>query len=244
MKLNTIIVEDEETSRDILKNYINKYCPNVAILGEASNVDEAVILIRNNELDLVFLDVEMPYGNAFDLLDKVGDRTFETVFVTAYDHYAIEALNSHASYYLLKPISIDELIKAVDYVTEIKTRENELQQTVLAPKSSPTDHKITIPTQDGFEVLRMQDIIYCKADDNYTELFLSNNQKKLVSKTLKYFEDILKESGFARIHNSFLVNVTYIVSYKKGKGGTVYLSNGKELSVSASKKAELLSYFK
>jgi two-component system LytT family response regulator len=90
----------------------------------------------------------------------------------------------------------------------------------------------------------MQDIIYCKADDNYTELFLSNNQKKLVSKTLKYFEDILKESGFARIHNSFLVNVTYIVSYKKGKGGTVYLSNGKELSVSASKKAELLSYFK
>ena len=90
----------------------------------------------------------------------------------------------------------------------------------------------------------MQDIIYCKADDNYTELYLSNNHKKLVSKTLKYFEDILKESGFARIHKSFLVNVSYIASYKKGKGGTVYLSNGKELSVSASRKAELLSYFK
>ena len=122
MKLNAIIVEDEETSRDILRNYLNKYCPNVAILGEAGNVDEALVLIRNNKLDLVFLDVEMPYGNAFDLLDKVGDRTFETIFVTAYNHYAMDALNAHASYYLMKPISIDELIKAVDYVVEIKAK--------------------------------------------------------------------------------------------------------------------------
>jgi len=244
MQLRTIIVEDEQTSREILRSYLTKYCPTVEIIGEASNIDEALLLIRNNELDLVFLDVEMPYGSGFDLLEKLDKTSFEVVFVTAYNQYAIEALNSHASYYLLKPISIDELIKAVDYVTEIKTRENELQNSVLVPKSNPTDHKITIPTQDGFEVLQMQDIIYCKADDNYTELFLSNNRKKLVSKTLKYFEGILKESGFARIHKSFLVNVTYIVSYKKGKGGTVYLSNGKELSVSASKKAELLSYFK
>ena len=127
MKLNTIIVEDEAKSRDILRNYLAKYCPNVSVLGEAANVDEALILIRNHELDLVFLDVEMPYGNAFDLLDKVGDRSFETVFVTAYDHYAIEALNAHASYYLMKPISIDDLIKAVDYVVEIKQKENALK---------------------------------------------------------------------------------------------------------------------
>ena len=244
MQLKTIIVEDEQTSREILRSYLTKYCPTVDVLGEASNIDEALVLIRNNELDLVFLDVEMPYGSGFDLLEKLDNTNFEVVFVTAYNQYAIEALNSHASYYLLKPISIDELIKAVDYVTEIKTRENELQHAVLFPKSNSTDHKITIPTQNGFEVLQMQDIIYCKADDNYTELYLSNNHKKLVSKTLKYFEDILKESGFARIHKSFLVNVSYIASYKKGKGGTVYLSNGKELSVSASRKAELLSYFK
>ncbi len=244
MQLRAIIVEDEQTSREILRSYLTKYCPTVEVLGEASNIDEALILIRNNELDLVFLDVEMPYGSGFDLLEKLDKTNFEVVFVTAYNKYAIEALNSHASYYLLKPISIDELIKAVDYVTQIKTRENELQHSVLVPKYNPTNQKITIPTQDGFEVLQMQDILYCKADDNYTELYLSNNQKKLVSKTLKYFEDILKESGFARIHKSFLVNVTYIAAYKKGKGGTVSLSNGKELSVSASKKAELLSYFK
>ncbi len=244
MKLNTIIVEDEEKSREILRNYLKKYCPNVSVLGEASNVDEALVLIRNNDLDLVFLDVEMPYGNAFDLLDKVGDRTFEAVFVTAYDHYAIDALNAHASYYLMKPISIDELIKAVDYVVEIKTKENALQDEVLVPKTNSVNGKITIPQQDGFEVLETSDIMYCKADDNYTEIYLNNNKKKLVSKTLKYFEEALSDSSFARVHKSYLVNVNEVTKYRKGKGGSVVLSNGKEIMVSASKKAGLLSYFK
>lgn len=244
MKLNAIIVEDEETSRDILRNYLKKYCPNVAIFGEASNVDEALVLIRNNNLDLVFLDVEMPYGNAFDLLDKVGDRAFETVFVTAYNHYAIDALNAHASYYLMKPISIDELIKAVDYVVEIKTKEDALQDEVLVPKTNNINGKITIPQQNGFEVLQTADIMYCRADDNYTEIYLNNNKKKLVSKTLKYFEDALTASGFARVHKSYLVNVNEVVKYVKGKGGSVVLSNGKEIMVSASKKSDLLSYFK
>ena len=244
MKLRAIIVEDEETSREILRNYVTKYCPNVAILGEAANVDEALVLIRNSELDLVFLDVEMPFGNAFDLLDKVGDRTFETVFVTAYDHYAIEALNAHASYYLMKPISIEELIKAVDYVSEIKMKENALQDQVLVPKTNSVNGKITIPLQDGFEIIETANILYCKADDNYTEIYLNNNKKKLVSKTLKYFEGILTESGFARVHKSYLVNVDEVVKNVKGKGGSLVLSNGKEIMVSASRKAELLSYFK
>ncbi|WP_406684998.1 LytTR family DNA-binding domain-containing protein [Seonamhaeicola sp. MEBiC1930] len=244
MKLNSIIVEDEQTSRDILKNYLKKYCPNVTILGEAANIDEALVLIRNHDLDLVFLDVEMPYGNAFDLLDKVGDIDFETVFVTAYNHYAIDALNSHASYYLMKPISIDELIKSVDYVSEIKTKEEALQDQVLVPKTNSVNGKITIPQLDGFEILNTSDILYCKADDNYTEIYLNNNKKKLVSKTLKYFEEALKESSFARVHKSYLVNVNEVVKYVKGKGGSVVLSNGKEVMVSASKKSNLLSYFK
>ena len=244
MKLNTIIVEDEAKSREILKNYLSKYCPNVSVLGEAANVDEALVLIRNHELDLIFLDVEMPYGNAFDLLDKVGDRSFETVFVTAYDHYAIEALNAHASYYLMNPISIDDLIKAVDYVVEIKQKENALQDQVLIPKTSMVNGKITIPQLDGFEIIETANILYCKADDNYTEIYLNNNKKKLVSKTLKYFEDALTDSGFARVHKSYLVNVNEVIKYVKGKGGSVVLSNGKQIMVSASKKSNLLSYFK
>ncbi len=244
MKLNAIVVEDEETSRDILKNYLKKYCPNVMILGEAANVDEALVLIRNNDLDLVFLDVEMPYGNAFDLLDRVGDINFETVFVTAYNHYAMDALNAHASYYLMKPISIDELIKAVDYVTEIKTKEDALQDQVLVPKTNSVDGKITIPQLDGFDVINTADILFCKANDNYTEIYLNTNKKKLVSKTLKYFEDALSNTSFARVHKSYLVNVNEVVKYVKGKGGRVVLSNGKEIMVSASKKSDLLSYFK
>jgi len=243
MKLAAIIVEDEETSREILKNYLKKYCPNVSILGEAVNIDEALVLIRNNALDLVFLDVEMPYGNAFDLLDKVGDINFETVFVTAYNQYAVDALNAHASYYLMKPISIDELIKAVDYITEIKTKETALQNQILVPKTNNVYGKITIPQLDGFEVINTADILYCKADDNYTEIYLKTNKKKVVSKTLKYFEDILIDGNFARVHKSYLVNVNEVVKYVKGKGGSVMLSNGKEIMVSASKKSELLSYF-
>ncbi|MBG42880.1 MAG: DNA-binding response regulator [Aequorivita sp.] len=242
MKLNAIIVEDEETSREILKKYLEKYCPNIVLKGEAGNVDEALVLIRNNDLDVVFLDVEMPFGNAFDLLDKVGDRQFETVFVTAYNHYAIDALNAHASYYLLKPISIDKLIEAVDYVSEIKAKENSLQNSILKPLQTQVAGKITIPLQNGFEVLQMEEILYCQADDNYTQIFLKKG-KRLVSKTLKYFEESLSENGFARVHKSYLVNVNEITEYKKGKGGSVVLSSGKEIMVSPSRKKELLAYF-
>lgn len=243
MELKTLLVEDEATSREILRNYLTKYCPKVNILSEASNVEEALTAIRNTEFDLVFLDVEMPHGNAFDLLEQVGDRSFETVFVTAYNQYAIDALNSHASYYILKPVSIDELIKAVDHVAEIKKKESQLENKVLTAHSIDNQGKITVPVLDGFEVIAVKDIMYCKADDNYTQIFLSNGTKKLVSKTLKFFEEALTEFGFARIHKSYLVNVNEITSYKKGKGGSVVLSSGQEVMVSASQKANLLSYF-
>jgi two-component system LytT family response regulator len=242
MTLTTIIVEDEATSREILREYLAKYCPQVKVIGEAATIKEGLQLIEANALDLVFLDVEMPFGNAFDLLEQVPDRTFETVFVTAYDQYALDALNNHAAYYLMKPISIDELQKAVNYVWEIKEKENTLEDTVLRPKIKNVEGKITLPQQDGFQVLNVADILYCKADDNYTEIYLMH-KKILVSKTLKYFEDALTEFPFARIHKSYLVNVNEIVMYKKGKGGSVVVSNGKELMVSASKKKDLLSYF-
>ncbi|WP_375238284.1 LytR/AlgR family response regulator transcription factor [Aurantibacter sp.] len=244
MKLNAILVEDEKISRDILSNYLAKYCPNINLIAQAENIQQGLELIQTNNLDVVFLDVEMPYGNAFDLLDKVENKTFETIFVTAYNNYAVDALNAHASYYLMKPIEIDELIKAVDYVTDIKTKENALQEQILVPKINTVQGKITIPLQDGFEVIETKDIMFCKADDNYTEIYLNTNKKKLVSKTLKYFDEALQESGFARIHKSYLVNVNEITKYVKGKGGSVVLSNGKELSVSASRKANLLAYFK
>ena len=242
MKLNAIIVEDEVNSREILRNYLTKYCPMVSLLGEAATIKEGLDLINTKELDLVFLDVEMPFGNAFDLLDQLPDRNFETVFVTAYNQYALDALNAHAAYYLMKPISIDELIKAVVYVSEIREKEKTIGDRILTPKLNKVDGKISLPQQDGFQVLNVSDILYCKADDNYTELYLEK-KKILVSKTLKCFEDALSEYTFARIHKSYLVNVNEVVRYKRGKGGSVVISNGKEIMVSASKKKDLLSYF-
>ena len=242
MNLNALIVEDESNSRDILRNYLSKYCENITVVGEAASIQEALQLINGNEPDLVFLDVEMPYGNAFDLLDLLPDRNFETVFVTAYNQYAMDALNNHAAYYLMKPINIDELIKAVDYVVEIKTKETALEDKVLNAQLPRVEGKITLPQQDGFQVLNVADILYCKADDNYTEIHLEK-KKILVSKTLKYFEEALSRFPFARIHKSYLVNVNEVIKYKKGKGGSVVVSNGRELLVSASKKKELLAYF-
>lgn len=242
MKLQAVIIEDEAGSREILRNYLAGYCPGVQLLGEAASVDEGLRLIEETNPDLVFLDVEMPFGNAFDLLDRLPDRSFETVFVTAYDRYAVEALNQHAAYYLMKPISIDALIKAVQYVWEIRQKETAMEARLLRSRAGKAEGKITLPEQEGFKVLNVADILYCQADDNYTLVYLEG-KKYLVSKTLKYLEDALAEFPFARIHKSYLVNVNEVVRYKKGKGGTVVLSNGKELSVSASRKQEFLSYF-
>jgi len=243
MKLKTIIVEDEANSREILRNYLAKYCESVDLVAEADTIKDGLVEIEKHRPDLVFLDVEMPFGNAFDLLEQLPNRTFETVFVTAYNQYALDALNSHVAYYLMKPINIDELIKAVDYVQEVRKKEDALEGKVLQSNFKKTEGKITLPQQDGFQVLDVADILFCKADDNYTEIFLEE-KKILVSKTLKYFEQALDDFPFSRIHKSYLVNVNEIKKYKKGKGGSVVLSNGKELSVSASRKAALLAYFK
>ncbi len=243
MKLNAVLVDDEKLSRDILKNYLNKYCPNVTIVAEATQVDEALEVVRKTDLDILFLDVEMPFGTAFDLLDKLGVRDFETVFVTAYDQYAKEALNQQAAYYLLKPIEIDELIKAVDVVTSIKRKERDIQVDLkLNPLNNSQLHdKITVPTLEGFEVLPIKDIKYCIADDNYTRIFLEKGEK-LVSKTLKHFEDLLADKGFCRIHKSYLINTAHVTAYKKGKGGSVVVGTT-ELNVSPSRKMDLFSYF-
>ncbi len=242
MKLKVILVEDEENSREILKTYLAKYCTDVEVTGEASSIAQGLQLIRSSDPDIVFLDVEMPFGNAFDLLEQVPDRSFETIFVTAYNHYALDALNSHAAYYLMKPLNIDELVKAVAYVREIKEKEHALDDRVLVPKFPGVEGKITLPEQDGFRVLNVSEILYCKADDNYTELYL-NSGRILASKTLKYFEEALAAFPFARIHKSYLVNVNEVVRYRKGKGGSVVISNGKELVVSASGKRQLLRFY-
>ncbi len=246
--LKAIIVEDEPASRETLRNYITKYCRQVQIAGEADSVKTGLEAIKKFNPDLVFLDVEMPYGNAFDLLDQVEEQTFETVFVTAYDHYAMKAINFSASYYILKPIDIDELVKAVEMVAEKKeSKEHALRTKVLIDNiriENKQLQKIVLPLLDGFEVVTVKDIVHCKANDNFTEFFLLDGSKQLICRTLKFYDELLSDLDFVRVHKSHLVNLQYIKRYKKGKGGQVIMNNGTAIDVSASRKNDLLLKFK
>lgn len=249
-ELKTILVEDEETSRDTLRNYLVKYCEGVNIVAECANIKEGKEAIEKHDPDLVFLDVEMPFGNAFDLLEQIPSIRFETIFVTAYSQYAIKAINYSASYYILKPIDIDELEKAVSKARETiaakSSSDNTLQTKVLLENIRTTQNqqkKIVLPVLDGFEVENVSDIIRCEANDNFTNFYLVGGEKKVICRTLKFYDDILSDSGFIRVHRSHLINTQYIKSYKKGKGGIVVMSDNSHVDVSSSKKQDLLDFF-
>ena len=188
----------------------------------------------------------MPYGNGFDLLDSIKEITFETVFVTAFDHYAIQALNQSAAYYLLKPISIDELINAVDKIRTERIEANYTRHSnvLLDNIRTPVNQKIMLPTMEGFEIVTINTILYCEAADNFTRFYLEDVANPLlICKTLKYFEEILKEHRFLRIHRSHLINPDYVIRYTKGKGGSVTMKNNKELEMSAEKRHQFLGMF-
>ncbi len=245
--MKAVIIDDEKDSRDILANYVQKYCPEVKVCGFGESVDTGLKAITEHQPDIVFLDIEMPYGNGFDLLDKARNITFETVFVTAFDHYAMQALNQSAAYYLLKPIDIDELVKAVEKIKAERENDNYMQhaQVLLDNlRAGNAQHqKLMLPTLEGFEIINIKSIIFCEAEDNFTRFHFEHGQPLLICRTLKYFEDLLKTYGFLRIHRSYLVNPEFVIRYNKGKGGYITMKNNKELEVSANRKKEFLEAF-
>ena len=245
--LKAVIVEDERASRETLETYLAKYCPDIDVAGSGDSVQTGLQAIQKHKPDVVFLDVEMPFGNAFDLLEQVENIQFQTIFVTAYSHYAIKALNFSASYYLLKPIDIDELITAVEKVKENHKQGDSLLQTRVLIDNMRTlnqqSHKVVLPVLDGFDVVQVKDIIRCQANGNFTDFFLLDESKKMICRSLKFYEEILSELGFIRVHKSHLVNMEYIGSYKKGKGGQLIMKNGDTIDVSPGRKRDLLDKF-
>ncbi len=243
--INAILVDDEQAARETLHSYIKKYCQGIQIVGEAQDVPSAIEAIRRWKPQLVFLDVEMPFGNAFDVLEQTADHEFETIFITAFSDYAIKAFNFSAAYYILKPVDIGELVKAVEKVKrQIDQKIKPVISKIIAENiRHPENKKLVLPTTNGFEVIAIQDIVRLSGSSNYTEIFLVDGKKKVVSRVLKYFEEMLKDHGFMRIHKSHIINIEQIKSYHKGRGGTVMMSDKSEVEVSPLKKQELLAHF-
>ena len=247
MRLKSIIVEDEAASRETLANYLLKYCPDIELVAEAESVKEGLEVIKNHQPDIVFLDVEMPYGNGFDLLDQVEEIDFATVFVTAFSNYAIKALNLSASYYILKPIDIDELIAAVEKIKEEKKNNNHSFYSKILAENLHTlnkqEHKIVLPLLNGFEVIRVKDVIRIQANDNFSDFHLADGSKKVICRTLKHYEELLSDFDFLRVHKSHLVNLQYVQRYIKGKGGQIIMTDKSEVEVSQNRKKDFLDRF-
>lgn len=244
--MRAIIIDNESAIVTGLKKMLDLFCSEVSIVGVADGVSNGLELIANTQPDLVFLDVEMGDGTGMDLLKKVGARSFQVIFITAYDHYAIDAFRFSAVDFLLKPIDPEELMRAVKKVQDLHQK-NQLQtqlEVLLANLSTTTqaDKKIVLKDAESIHVLRIEEIIRCGAEGSYTRFSLSDGREILVSRNLKEYEKLLDSFGFFRAHHSHLVNLQHIRRFDKSDGGTIVMTDKSSLPVSSRRKEALLKH--
>ncbi|RQO79861.1 DNA-binding response regulator [Pedobacter sp. KBW01] len=234
--MRTILVDDETANLDNLKILLAKHCPDIKVVACATTIDEAFTQVNLHQPDLLFLDIQMGKTTGFDLLNKLTVKTFEVVFVTAYDNYGIQAVKFAALDYLLKPVDPDELKIAVAKAEiRIKNKVHGEQLNFLLSqikKSEPAIPKIALPQQHEIRYVSVGDIVRCVADNTYTFFFLANDDRVLISKPLKEYSDLLKPHGFIRTHQSHLVNPKFVKSWLKEDGGTLLMDSGDKIPVS------------
>ncbi|MFH2143638.1 MAG: LytTR family DNA-binding domain-containing protein [Bacteroidota bacterium] len=243
----TIIIDDEAQGRKTLKWLIDTYCPELAVVGMASSVPDAIVMIEELNPVLIFLDIGLGAMNGFDLLEKIKTRDFEVVFVTAYQDYAIKAFEFSALHYLLKPVSPDKLKEAVSRLLNKENISGNIKQIeALVENLQKYNHPTTIaiPTNKGLEILKLDEIVRCEGEGNYSNIFLSNSNKILTSKNLKELENMLAGSCFFRIHRKHIVNLKHVTKYISGRGGKLQTTDGVIVDVSRDKKENLLERLK
>ncbi|HTN47209.1 MAG TPA: LytTR family DNA-binding domain-containing protein [Flavipsychrobacter sp.] len=246
--IKAVIIDDEIDGRNIVSYLLNRFFPDIEIIGLAENVAEGAALIRTRLPDMVFLDVEMPDGNAFDLLSECTNWSGDVILITAHDHYAIRAIKAAVLDYVLKPIDEEDFVHAVDVA--LKKRENShpanSTNLLLDVYKHLMIRKVRIPTLSGFSLIPIDDIIRCEASGNYTNLFCTSRKQIIACRKLGEYEEELKEYGFVRIHKKHLVNINQIIEYNKGgKGGGYVTLYGREvLEVSARRKGYLFNILK
>ncbi|MEP7269616.1 MAG: LytTR family DNA-binding domain-containing protein [Saprospiraceae bacterium] len=242
--MKAIIIDDESDARDALHLTLNRYCPDIRVIASVEKPSEALMLIKKHKPDLIFLDVQMPLMNGFEMLRQLDESDINVIFVTAHDKYAIKAIRFSALDYLLKPVDAEELQQAVKRASEKQNRpEHKMKlKSFLDNTYSKQEHlgHLSIPTTEGLLFLDINEIIYCKADDNYTEIMRVKHPKVIVSKTLKNIEEMLEGYSFFRIHQTWLINLKFMQRYVKGDGGHVIMKDGTSLEVARRKKEEFL----
>lgn len=242
--LKAIIIDDEEDGREAINLALQKYCNQVEILGMYASADEGIRAIKLLNPNLVFLDIQMPEKSGFNMLEELGQFDFEVIFVTAYDRYAIKAIKFSALDYLLKPVDVDELQKAVQKaearIHRNSTRFNYESLISNMRNASGRLGKLAIPDAEGIVFENVDDIIFFEASGSYTNIHLTEKRRLLVSKNLKDFEVLLSDNGFFRIHHASLINLKHIQKYVRGEGGYVILSEGHHVDVSRRKKESFL----
>lgn len=235
--LRTIVVDDESSGREALKVMIGTHCPEIRVVDEAPSMHEAFKKI--DDVDLVFLDIELPDGSGFDFLDGVGPRNFEVIFVTAYDHYGIQAVKAAAADYLLKPVGIEELREAVQRVA-LRCIERRAARIADMQPADEMPVRLALPNADGLVIVEVADVVRCQSHSNYTEFHIADGRSILVSRSMGEYEKVLVHSGFFRIHNSHIINMRYVRSYIRGKGGYVVMADGSHVDVSVRRKEAFL----
>lgn len=248
--IKTLIVDDEFQGRSFLEKVIAKLFPGLSIVGKAATVNEALDIIETHQPQLIFLDVMLNNENGFDLLERLDKINFEIIFTTAHNEFAVKAFKFNALDYLLKPIDLDELEKAIDKAKKKvqlpASPSLEVFKNFIDTFKNPSNplNKLSIPTADGFMLIPLNEIIFCESFGNYTTFHLVNNKKITSSYTLKEYDELLSDQNFFRAHKSHLVNLAHISRYVKGEGGTLMMSNGYEIEVSRRNKEALLKILK
>jgi len=245
--LNTILIDDEPGNVRILKAMLEGYCREVNVIGEAFDARQGQDMIRKLSPDLVFLDIEMPYGNAFDLLDHLMPVEFEVVFVTAFDAHILKAFKYSALDYLLKPVNIGELSVAVKKAAEkhrVRNIDRQLSNFLANFRQpDPGAQRIALPHMDGLTFIRLDQIIRCEASGGYTYFHMSTGEKILSTGNIKDYEDLLPDNMFMRIHHSHIINLTYVKRYYKGRGGYIEMEDGTQIEVAIRRKGDFLNRF-
>jgi two-component system LytT family response regulator len=245
--IKAIIIDDELHCQDTLSLLLKEYYPDVRITDHCSSAKQGLEAIGKNKPDLIFLDIEMPGMNGFEMLEQFTEIPFAVIFTTSYDQYAIKAIRFSALDYLLKPIDPNELVTAIKRVQEQRHLPMAEQFQMLLKQINGKNsgfHKIAVPTAEGFELIPAENALYCEANDNYTHFYLKNKSKIIACRTLKEIEEQLQDFNFfVRVHHSYIVNLNEVTKYVRGEGGYLIMSDGSSVSVSRSRKETLMKFF-